>query len=40
MNPLIRHAPLQPWQIDTPQRFASPGRFMLESDAIEDLHVC
>lgn len=41
MSPPIRHAPLQPWHIDAPHRFASLGHFMLESgDAIEDLYVC
>ena len=41
MSPPIRHAPLQPWQIDAPHRFAALGRFPLESgEAIEDLQVC
>jgi homoserine O-acetyltransferase len=41
MSPPIRHAPLQPWQIDAPHNFASLGRFKLESgEAIDGLHVC
>jgi homoserine O-acetyltransferase len=41
MSPPVRHPPLQPWQIDVPHRFASLGRFPLESGAaIEDFHAC
>jgi homoserine O-acetyltransferase len=41
MSPPFRHAPLQPWHIDAPHRFAALGDFPLESGAaIEDLHVC
>jgi homoserine O-acetyltransferase/O-succinyltransferase len=41
MSPPVRHPPLQPWQIDVPHRFASFGRFPLESGAaIEGFHAC
>ncbi len=41
MSPPHRHAPLQPWQIDAPHRFAALGAFPLESgEAIEDFHAC